>query len=169
MEIFASTGQEIRNLLLKKVDGKRKTLTLLNQWDKISEENGATLQSDNIICLGDLNCDGNPLDNYNKGRCLLDVCDIYDLDLLNSPRRISSLRSSCLDVILANVPGYFREPGTLEVGLSDHCLVYTIFNKKLSQPKAEIIRVRSFKNFDEGSFCSNLGLVPFSTTYVFGP
>lgn len=84
MEIFASTGQEIRNLLLKKVDGKRKTLTLLNQWDKISEENGATLQSDNIICLGDLNCDGNPLDNYNKGRCLLDVCDIYDLDLLNS-------------------------------------------------------------------------------------
>ena len=131
----------------------------------------ATSQSNNIICLGDLNCDiSNPLDNNNnnKGRCLLDICDIYDLDSLNnSPTRKSSQRSSCLDVILTNVPGYFRESGTLEVGLSDHCLVYTVLNKILPQPKAEIIRVRSFKNFDEGSFCSDLSLVPFSTAYVF--
>ena len=129
----------------------------------------ATSQSDNIICLGNLNCDiSNPLDNNNRGRCLLDICDIYDLDSLNnSPTRISSQRSSCLDVILTNVPGYFSQSGTLEVGLSDHCLVYTVLNKKLPQPKAEIIRVRSFKNFDEGSFCSDLSLVPFSTAYVF--
>ena len=133
--------------------------------------NKATSQSDNIICLGDLNCDiGNPLDNNNKGRYLLDICDIYDLDSLNnSPTRISPQRSSCLDVILMNVPGHFRETGTLEVGLSDHCLVYTltILNKKIPQPEPEIIRVRSFKNFDEGSFCNDLSLVPFSTAYVF--
>lgn len=129
----------------------------------------AISQSDNIICLGDLNCDiSSPLNNCNKGRCLLDICDIYGLDSLNnSPTRISSQRSSCLDVILTNVPGYFRESGTLEVGLSDHCLVYAVLNKKLPQPKAEIIRVRSFKNFDEGSFCSDLSLFPFTTAYVF--
>ena len=131
----------------------------------------ATSQSDNIICLGDLNCDiSNPLDNdnnNNKGRSLLDICDIYDLDSSNnSPTRISSQRFSCVDVILTDVPGYFRESGILEVGLSDHCLVYTVLNKKLPQPKAEIIRVRSFKNFDEGSFCSDLSLVPFSTAYA---
>ena len=104
----------------------------------------ATSQSDNIIFLGDLNCDiSNPLDNNNKGGCLLDVCDIYDLDSLNnSPTRISPQRSSCLDVILTNVPGYFGKSGTLDAGLSDHCLVYTVLNKKLPQPKAEIIRVR---------------------------
>ena len=53
----------------------------------------ATSQSNNIICLGDFNCDiSNPLDNNNnKGRCLLDICDIYDLDSLNnSPTRIFS-------------------------------------------------------------------------------
>ena len=82
----------------------------------------------------------------------MDFCDIYDLDsFTNSPTRISSQRSSCLDVILTNVPGYFRESGILEAGLSDHCLVYTVLNKKLPQPKAEIIQVRSFKNFDEDS------------------
>ena len=59
----------------------------------------ATSQSNNIICLGDLNCDiSNTLDDNNKGKCLLDICDIYDLDSLNnSPTRISYQRSSCLD------------------------------------------------------------------------
>lgn len=121
--------------------------------------NKATSQSDSIICLGDLNCDiSYPLDNNNKGRSLLDICDIYDLDSLDySPTRTSSQRSSCLDDILTNVLRYFRESGILKVGLSDHCLFYTVLNKKLPQPKAEIIRVRSFKNFDEGSFC---GMIP---------
>ena len=68
---------------------------------------------------------------------------------------------------MTNVPGFFRESGILEVGLSDHCLVYTVLNNKLPQPRAEIIQVRSFKNFNERSFCSDLSLVPFLTAYVF--
>ena len=78
-------------------------------------------------------CDiSNPLDNNNQGRCPLDICDIYYLDSLNNtPTRLSSQRSSCLDVVLTNVPGYLRESGILEVGLSYHCLVYTVLNKKL--------------------------------------
>ena len=64
-------------------------------------------------------CDiSNPLDNNNQGRCLLGICDSYDLDSLsNTPTRISSQRSSCLNVILTNVPGYFTQSGILEVGL----------------------------------------------------
>ena len=129
----------------------------------------ATSLRDNIICLGDLNCDiGNPLDNNKQGRCLLDICDVYDLDsLINTPTRISTQRASCLDVILTNVPGYFKESGTFEAGLSDHCLVYTILNKKLPQPKAEIVKVRSFKNFNQDSFCDDLSRVPFSLAYLF--
>lgn len=135
-------------------------------FDMYSLLDKATSQSDNIICLGDLNCDiNNPLDNDNKRRCQLDICDIYDLDSLNNSPTRTSQRSSCLDVVLTNVPGYFRESGILEVGLSDHCLVYTVLNKKLPQPKAEIIWVPSFKNFDEGSFCSDLSFVPFPTAY----
>ena len=51
-------------------------------------------------------CDiSNPLDNNNQGRCLLGICDSYDLDSLNNtPTKISSQRSSCLDVIQTNVP-----------------------------------------------------------------
>ena len=37
---FTSTRQEIRNLPLKKEDRTKDTLALLNQWDRLSEENG---------------------------------------------------------------------------------------------------------------------------------
>lgn len=137
--------------------------------DMFSLLDKATSISDNIICIGDLNCDIlKPLDNNKQGRCLLDICDVYDLDsLINIPTRISPNRASCLDVILTNVPAYFKESGTFEPGLSDHCLIYTVLNTKLLRPKAQVITVRSFKHFDQESFSNDLSKVPFSSAYVF--
>lgn len=95
--------------------------------------NKVILQSDSIICLGDLNCDISYfLDNNNKGRSLLDICDIYDLDFLdNLFIRIFFQCFLCLDDILMNVLCYFRELGILKVGFSDYCLFYVVLNKKL--------------------------------------
>ena len=50
--------------------------------------------------------------NNNQGKCLLDICDIYDLDtLIKEPKRISTTRASCLDVILSNVPMFMKSSG----------------------------------------------------------
>ena len=56
--------------------------------------------SENVICIGDLNCDIiNPLHNNQQGKCLLDICDIYDQDsLITSSTHISTNTASCLDV-----------------------------------------------------------------------
>ena len=69
--------------------------------------------SDNVIFTGDLNSDIlHPLDNHKEGQCLLDMCDIYDLDsLINVPTRISKNREPCLDVILTNVPAFAKDSG----------------------------------------------------------
>ena len=57
---------------------------------------------------------------------LLDVCDVYDLDpLILTPMRITNNRSSCLDVILTNIPTFMKVSGVIETGLSGHDLVYT--------------------------------------------
>jgi hypothetical protein len=47
----------------------------------------ATRNCDNLICLADLNCDIlDTLNNNEQGKCLLDICDIYDVDsLIKSP------------------------------------------------------------------------------------
>lgn len=131
----------------------------------------ATRVSENVICIGDLNCDiMNPSQNkMNKqGKCLLDICDIYDLDsLITSPTRISTNKASCLDVILTNVPAFIKDSGIIETGLSDHSLIYAVLNTKLMCPKAENITKRTFKNFDQKAFLRDLNSVPFSVAYVF--
>ena len=125
--------------------------------------------SDNVIFTGDLNSDIlHPLDNHKEGQCLLDMCDIYDLDsLINVPTGISKNRESCLDVILTNVPAFAKDSGVTHTGLSDHDLVYTVLKTRHMRSKAETITKRSFKTFDKDSFQADLSIVPFSVSYVF--
>ena len=131
--------------------------------------NQATLLSNNVIYTGDLNCDIlHPLHNNKQGKGLLDICDVYDLDpLINKPTRISENKSTCLDVILKNVPAFMRDSGTIETSLSDHCLVYTVLNTKLLRPRSESIFKRSLKKFDQTAFLDNLSRLPFCAAYVF--
>ena len=125
--------------------------------------------SNTVICTGDLDSDIlHPLDDKKEGRCLLDVCDVYDLDsIINVPTRISKTRESCLDVILTNASALIKSSGVLEPGLSDHRLVYAILNSKLPLPKSEMVMKRSMKLFNQEAFLEDLSKVPFSTAYVF--
>ena len=131
--------------------------------------NLAILNCPDVICIGDLNCDLlHPVGNGKQGRNLLDICDVYDLhNLINEPTRVSSTKESCLDVILTNVPSLVLKSGTVNIGLSDHMLIYTILKKKLMKPKAHFIKERSFKEFDEIEFNKDLQIVPFHVAYVF--
>ena len=125
--------------------------------------------ADSRLQGGDLNSDIlHPLDNHKEGQCLLDMCDIYDLDsLINVPTGISKNRDSCLDIILTNVPAFAKDSGVIHTGLSDHDLVHTVLKTRHMRSKAETITKRSFKTFDTDSFQADLSTVPFSVLYVF--
>ena len=139
---------------------KRELCDLLDEANSLSE---------NVIFTGDLNSDIlHPLDNHKEGQCLLDMCDIYDLDsLINVPTRISKNRESCLDVILTNVLAFAKDSGVTHTGLSDRDLLYTVLKTRHMRSKAETITKRSFKTFDKDSFQADLSTVPFSVSYVF--
>ena len=141
--------------------------TFKNDLSKLLDE--ATQLGQNLVCIGDLNCDLlHPLVNNKQGKCLLDLCDVYDLDsLVNEPTRISENKASCTDVILSNVPPFMKNSGVIDTGLSDHNLVYTVLNAKLLRPRAEKIIKRSFKTFNQQSFLEDLSRVPFSVAYIF--
>jgi len=97
--------------------------------------------------IGDLNCDIiNPLHNNQQGKCLLDICEIYDLDsLITSPTRIFTNRASCLDVILTNVPAFIKDSGVIETGLSDHCLVHAVLNTTLKKLQGDPLKTSTRK------------------------
>ena len=106
--------------------------------------------------------------NNNQGKCLLDICDIYDLDtLIKEPTRISTTRASCLDVILSNVPMFMKSSGAIETGISDHLLVYTVLKTKMLHANAEVVKKRIFKTFNRDDFQKDLSRVPFHAAYVF--
>ena len=106
--------------------------------------------ADSRLQGGDLNSDIlHPLDNHKEGQCLLDMCDIYDLDSL------------------INVPAFAKDSGVIHTGLSDHDLVYTVLKTRHMRSKAETITKRSFKTFDKDSFQADLSTLPFSVSYVF--
>lgn len=122
-----------------------------------------------MICTGDLNSDIlHPLDNHKEGQCLLDICDIYDLDrIINVSTRISKNRKSFLNGILTNVPAFSKDSGVIHTGLSDHDLVYMVLKTRHMRAKAETTTKRSFKTFDKVSFQVDLSTVSFSVSYVF--
>jgi len=55
----------------------------------------------------------------------------------------------------------------VHLGISDHDLIYTVRKQKLPKSKARITEFRSFKNFDEEAFLSDLRAVPWDIAYVF--
>ena len=95
----------------------------------------------------------NPKLDCKIGKCVVDTNDRYVI--------------TCFDLILTNVPAFMRESVTIETGLSDHCLVYTMLNMKLLQPRSESIFKRSLKNFDQTASLDDLSRVPFYAAYVF--
>ncbi|PFX21740.1 Neuroendocrine convertase 1 [Stylophora pistillata] len=123
----------------------------------------------NVICLGDLNFDIiHPFMNNNQGKCLSDICDIYDLDtFIKEPTRNSTTRASCLDVILSNVPMFMKSSGAIETGISTHLLVYTVLKTKMLHANAEVVKKRIFKTFNRDDFQKVLSRVPFHAAYVF--
>ena len=60
----------------------------------------------NIMVIGDINADFNTV----NGTKLLDICSVQNLHChINSPTRITSTSSSCLDQVLSNIPNFISQ------------------------------------------------------------
>ena len=56
--------------------------------------------------------------------------------------------------------------GTIELGLSDHKLVYNVLNRKVTEQKTLFTMAKCFKNFDKNAFNKDLECVSFGVAYV---
>ena len=110
-----------------------------SQWklELSSIFDAATTLSNDVIFLGDFNCDMmKPNKPPMDGRDLCDLLDIYNLkNLITSPTRITKTSKTLLDLILTNIKKRILSSGVVDVQISDHSLVFTIL--RLSAPRLQ--------------------------------
>eukprot|EP00794_Sanderia_malayensis_P001606 gene1606-1777_t len=99
---------------------------------------------------------------------LIDLEDVHNLDcLITEPTRCTDLSQTLIDVILTNKPEYFEMSGQLDMGMSDHNIVYGLMNKKIKQYPRKVISFRSRKHLDEEKLKKDLEEVPWHVGSIF--
>ena len=123
-----------------------------------------------IMLIGDFNIDMLSENETLSGPShhLTNFCDQFCLtNTITDPTRVTVSSKTLLDIILASLPDRFATSGTLRLGISDHDLIYIVRKQMLPKSKARIAEIRSFKNFDEEAFLSDVRAVPWDSAYVF--
>ena len=112
---------------------------------------------ENVLILGDINI--NSLDKKSgKYKHLENFCDTFDLkNLIKEPTCFQSDNPTSIDVILTNKNRSFMHTKSVVNGLSDwHSIIFTMFKKQITRLNPIEVKYRSFKDFDEQSFLSEL-------------
>ena len=125
------------------------------------------IEDKELITTGDLNCDLLQPDKNASTARLLDIFNIYLLKQhIQSPTRVTLNSQTLIDVIISSIENNKTvEAGVVELGISDHNLVYIC--RKVSVPKEppKIIFSRQFKNFRVNEFRTDLRNI-FATNII---
>ena len=108
--------------------------------------------SDDIILIGDLNCNVKAAKPSKETQKLMTLCEDYQLQQrIDKPTRITTTSASTIDHIWTRNKNLITEVGTCE-GLSDHCGIYALIEVNLGKSEPEEIIFRDFKNFNETKY-----------------
>ena len=114
---------------------------------------------DNLLLVGDFNSETE--EEYMK-----DFCDLYNLkNLIKHPTCYKNvLNPTSIDMFLTNRHNCFQNSCTIETGISDHHrMIITVLKTYFKKLKPSIIKYRSYANFDEDSFKTDLAYSLYSS------
>ena len=98
-----------------------------------------------------------------------ELCQTFSLkEIIQEPTRVTSTTFSLLDHILTNAGWKISQKGVIDVGLSDHQLIYC--TRKILRTKFNMhnqIRVRSLKNYTPEFFREELTKINFPDYNIF--
>ena len=105
----------------------------------------ALLKGKQVVVVGDLNCN---LQYINK-----------------DPTRITPHSRSLLDVIMISCPLILKDSGVVDMGISDHSMVFCILKLKTVKHHPTHIHARSLKHYDPNRFVMDLSRLPFDMIF----
>ena len=117
-------------------------------------------QGSEVIIIGDFNVDMSKRNTLSSS--IKELCRSKNLTRhVTTPTRVTNLSSSLIDLAISNSK-YIKECKVVDLGMSDHSLVYLRRDRiKISRPH-KTITSRSYKNFNEERFLEGLGSLDWS-------
>ena len=103
------------------------------------------------VFVGDFNYDvlksGPDLNKINY------ICNLFNMNqLVEEPTRTTFNSASCIDLVFSNMPHRHKLTRVLPLALSDHYLVHTVLDFKLSVAGNHTIKCRSYKHLNKVNF-----------------
>jgi len=141
-------------------------INVLNKYEEFLAKNDG--ENKETIILGDFNCDHLNETSNDGNTVLLKVLNtIYGFEqLINEPTRTTQTSSTLIDLVLTNHPEKITKSGVVQLGISDHDLIYCVrkINRNLKHGHKEI-NYRNFKSFDIEIFKECLRQAPWDQFY----
>ena len=140
------------------------------QWNEFFEDcmEKVLQEEKEIYLLGDIN-----RDLLNNQICSVwnDYVEPFGLtQVVTEPTRVTSNSKTLIDHIYCNCPENVKSVSVPKLGLSDHFPIFVTRKMHSHIPKGKhhyTISYRSFKNFDENRFISDLQAVPWDLIKLF--
>ncbi|KAL9954935.1 hypothetical protein ACROYT_G042525 [Oculina patagonica] len=126
----------------------------------------------NVVIVGDFNCDyaqrNGDIVLSTTGSKLQTSLLQFDYTVVNNePTRVTRDTSTLIDLVIASRAGLISNTRNLELGISDHMLVYACVQTRVRRPPPKIVKGRTFKNFNRCEFIRDLEDAPWSVCSVF--
>ncbi|PFX28251.1 hypothetical protein AWC38_SpisGene7016 [Stylophora pistillata] len=88
---------------------------------------GIWLKRKNIVLIGDFNCELMPNSSNINGRRVKNIMQSFDLkNVISGPTRVTDHSESLLDLIITSQPSKVDKSSSIDIGISDHHLVYAV-------------------------------------------
>ena len=135
----------------------------------------AWIKTDNIVLLGDLNCNllgvnecSSFSDLQTKTRNLLHIFYVFNTqNVIKEATGITPSTETLIDVIATNKPELVRRTRILPLGITDHSLVCATLKLKRKRAPPTVITVRNYKQFNAENFKADMEQTPFYITSLF--
>ena len=102
-----------------------------------------------------------PQDSNTKKLMFLSA--LYNLEqLIKKPTRVTNTSSTLIDLIFTNQPNNISSSGVIDLGMSDHNLIYAVKNMTMPKYRQTCLRVRNYKRFNDNDFIQDLSRIPWN-------
>ena len=126
----------------------------------------------NLLLVGDVNADftarAENVESSQRGKRLKRILSSFGYkNVLKESTRVTEYSKSLIDLVITNQPNKIKISGAIDLGISDHHIIYAVFKLRLGSPKPKFITVRDYRETNMKDLKNDIERAPWQIVNVF--